>query len=73
MAWSIDLGDVFYTFDPCSGCPESVTVPGSPIEPPSVTCPHEHLPNVPCAWDAKRDTVNAFIKKANVELAAILA
>ena len=73
MAWHIDLGDVFYTFEPCYGCPESVTVPGTLIDPPFATCPHEHLPNVPCAWDAKLEKVNAFIKKANMELAAILA
>ena len=73
MAWKIDLGDALYSFDPCCGCPEAFTVPGNRIEPPVETCPHEHLPDVPCAWDTRLEQVNAVIERANMELAAVLA
>ncbi len=72
MGWKINLEDALYNFDPCVGCPEALTVLATLIEPSFGTCPHDHLPNVPCAWDWVADKVNAFITRANAELAEIL-
>lgn len=72
MAWKIDLGDALYDFDPCYGCPEAFTVPATRIDPPFETCPHNHLNDIPCAWDRRVGKVNAFIERANAELAEIL-
>ena len=72
MAWKIDLGDALYDFDPCYGCPEAFTVPATRIEPAFETCPHNRLNDIPCAWDSRVGKVNAFIERANAELAEIL-
>ena len=72
MAWKIDLNNALYDFDPCYGCPEAFTVPATRIDPAFETCPHNHLDNIPCAWDSRVSKVNAFIDRANAELAEIL-
>ena len=73
MSWKIDLNDALYSFDPCEGCPEVFTVPATRIEPSFTTCPHDHLRDVPCAWDTRLKQVNDVIERANAELAEVLS